>query len=157
MKLNNPIKTQQACTGCINMINALSWFLEKKWGKINIYLMNNRAWITQSFGNNRHRPFYMFPDNGSPWQKSLMRILYSRTPPNEHSGWANTSLKWTILAGPKQFFFITMFKNPSSNGQPHFPGRTNSSNGPIVSVSRGFVPSYHDREGTSPFVIAIET
>ncbi len=37
---------------------------------------------------------------------SLIRALYSlysRTPPNEHSGQANTPLEWTILAGPTQF------------------------------------------------------
>ncbi len=63
-------------------------------------------------------------------QRQVASLLYSRTPPNEHSAQANTPLERTILAGPKHFLSITMFKNPSLGEQPRPPGQTNALPGP---------------------------
>ncbi len=64
--------------------------------------------------------------------------IYSRTPPNEHSGQANTPLEWTIQAGPNHFPCIILLKTLPDERSPRFPGLTDTWNGPKSVRSRGF-------------------
>ena len=59
-----------------------------------------------------HNVFLMGnPVTQNPFLKVSYRAYYSRTPPSEHSGQANTSLEWAVLAGPQHSAWII-------NGRP---------------------------------------